>query len=148
MWQQLLPPFWEIPFSSRFKVSVARLAMLRLCGQKSQASHLSAVGRRHVSYGALLRLISQTRPKRTAGATDPSFFISCFLRPDSTYLPRPLKSYCVIKRINAHDVKLSAYLNDTNERFGCASWCFVLYVLFSTEVKGKSKVANELIHYL
>lgn len=111
MWQQLLPPFREIPFSSRFKVSVARLAMLRLCGQKSQASHSSAVGRRHVSYGALLRLICQTRPKRTAGAIDPSFFISRFLRPHSTYLPRPLESHCTIKRINAHDVKLSAYLN-------------------------------------
>lgn len=111
MWQQLLPPFREIPFLSRFKVSVARLVMFRLCGQKSQASHSSAVGRRHVSYGALLRLISQTRPKRTAGATDPSFFISRFLRPGSRHLPRPLKSSCMIKRINAHDVKLLACLN-------------------------------------
>jgi hypothetical protein len=111
MWQQLLPPFREILFSSRFKVSVARLAMLRLCGQKSQASHSSAVGQRHVSYGALLRLISQTRPKRTAGAIDSSFFTLRFLRPDSTYLARPLKLYSMIKRINAYDVKLSAYLN-------------------------------------
>jgi len=118
--------------------------MLRLCGQKSQASHSSALGQRHVSYGALLRLISQTRPKRTAGAIDPSFFIPRFLRPDSTYLPRPL-----IKRINAHDVKLSAYLNLIQmSGLDMPAGAFFVGILISTDLKGKSKVANELIYYL